>query len=533
MDRNVRQMLKLIEENGDSFAQKAEMYYQKRPELISLVEEFHRGYRSLAERYDHVTNELSKNNNNTPHDLQSQASDNGSEAPFASPGKSFSGRRIPTNRAAGFDFFLGSSGNLNGFDQKDGIIGDGSSSTLTFSDDEYDDDSSVNSFSGFYGNGINDMNKRVLELEIELREVKEKLYNMHEEDGSSLSKGARVENNVYDEELMNVNEKLRLCEGEVSKLKIELGSCRSSKRVKELKDGVEVNSNSIEDEMRNLDLKKLEEELRVTKGKLESSERRNVSLEFGAIKSSESIQQLQDQLGVSEKDIAAWKEKFNTQKRENSKLQERVSRMRTNLAERDHEVRELKAALSDAEQKNFFERAHLKSEISKLLVHDKLKGCECQCQSLKDKMRKIQSEKMDMRETLGGEIEMLKEEIEDKRNNMKELNVRLDGLRLKRDSLYAEVGSLKDVIRSKDGEIEEAHKQVEELESRMKQLEEEIERQRVEILEGAEGKREAIRQLCSSIEHFRVGYNLLRKAFIVHEGSCFGHLIYQHGCKHL
>lgn len=45
-------MLKLIEEDGDSFAKKAEMYYQKRPELISHVEEFYRMYRSLAERYD-------------------------------------------------------------------------------------------------------------------------------------------------------------------------------------------------------------------------------------------------------------------------------------------------------------------------------------------------------------------------------------------------------------------------------------------------------------------------------------------------
>ena len=46
-------MLKLIEEDADSFAKRAEMYYQKRPELVSLVEEFYRAYRSLAEPYDH------------------------------------------------------------------------------------------------------------------------------------------------------------------------------------------------------------------------------------------------------------------------------------------------------------------------------------------------------------------------------------------------------------------------------------------------------------------------------------------------
>lgn len=47
-------MLKIIEEDADSFAQRAEMYYRKRPELVSMVEEFYRSHRSLAERYDQV-----------------------------------------------------------------------------------------------------------------------------------------------------------------------------------------------------------------------------------------------------------------------------------------------------------------------------------------------------------------------------------------------------------------------------------------------------------------------------------------------
>lgn len=50
-------MLKLIEEDADSFAQRAEMYYKKRPELISMVEDFYRTHRSLAERYDQVKTE--------------------------------------------------------------------------------------------------------------------------------------------------------------------------------------------------------------------------------------------------------------------------------------------------------------------------------------------------------------------------------------------------------------------------------------------------------------------------------------------
>lgn len=58
MDAKIKAMIKLIEEDADSFARRAEMYYKKRPELIKLVEEFYRAYRALAERYDYVTGEL-------------------------------------------------------------------------------------------------------------------------------------------------------------------------------------------------------------------------------------------------------------------------------------------------------------------------------------------------------------------------------------------------------------------------------------------------------------------------------------------
>ncbi|KAL5983937.1 hypothetical protein ACLOJK_018035 [Asimina triloba] len=50
-------MLKLIELDADSFAQRAEMFYKKRPELVNMVEDFYRAHRSLAERYDQLRSE--------------------------------------------------------------------------------------------------------------------------------------------------------------------------------------------------------------------------------------------------------------------------------------------------------------------------------------------------------------------------------------------------------------------------------------------------------------------------------------------
>lgn len=62
MDDRVKCILLLLGEEADSFAKRAEMYYKRRPEVISSVEEAYRAYRALAERYDHMSGELHKAN---------------------------------------------------------------------------------------------------------------------------------------------------------------------------------------------------------------------------------------------------------------------------------------------------------------------------------------------------------------------------------------------------------------------------------------------------------------------------------------
>ncbi|XP_009414374.2 protein NETWORKED 2D-like [Musa acuminata AAA Group] len=62
MEDIVKKMLKLIETNADSFAKRAELYFKRRPELISFVEDAYKAYRSLADRYDHISGELHKAN---------------------------------------------------------------------------------------------------------------------------------------------------------------------------------------------------------------------------------------------------------------------------------------------------------------------------------------------------------------------------------------------------------------------------------------------------------------------------------------
>ncbi|WOL06728.1 protein NETWORKED 3C-like [Canna indica] len=54
LEEKTEQMLNLIEEDADSFAKRAEMYYKKRPQLVNMIEDFYRAHRSLAEHYDQL-----------------------------------------------------------------------------------------------------------------------------------------------------------------------------------------------------------------------------------------------------------------------------------------------------------------------------------------------------------------------------------------------------------------------------------------------------------------------------------------------
>nr|VDC58248.1 unnamed protein product [Brassica rapa] len=74
MDSNVKKMIKVLEEDADSFARRAEMYYRKRPELMQLVEEFYRAYRALAERYNHATVVIHKAHQTIAEELPNQVS---------------------------------------------------------------------------------------------------------------------------------------------------------------------------------------------------------------------------------------------------------------------------------------------------------------------------------------------------------------------------------------------------------------------------------------------------------------------------
>nr|XP_034921360.1 protein NETWORKED 4B isoform X1 [Populus alba] len=574
MDQNVKRMLKLIEDDGDSFVKKAEMYYQKRPELISRVEEFYRMYRSLAERYDHVTGELRRS---IPSDLQSQGSgisDIVSEPPSPAHEQKLS-RHKSGPRAAGFEFFLGSGGSSD-HHQKEGD----ESSTLTDSESE-SDDSSVNNYSSLSGNsGDHGLSRKIIDLEIELRETKEKLRVQQDESVDGSFRGVRKEDfddilariAGYERDLTNANQRIQVSEEEVARLNIELKKYRSSEVTEGLQSEFASSTESkamtreaeLEPEINqashlqervdgsesetfdsNAKIQSLMEELRIASERLQVSEKEITTLK-GQLEGdgpSDKINNLQDELALAHKEINSLKKKLNAEKREVSKLQERISRLKSSLSDRDHEARDLKIAVSDAEQKIFPEKAQIKAEMSKLVeertcLEEQLKEQESRGRSLEDDIRMFQAEKAEMEQRLDCEIQQLKDDIVERDNHIEKMDKSLDVLKSERDELNVKVIALKAEVTSRDERIdqmdrhlqqlhmehvkmvsgaEEVRKLMDVLRSKVKDLEEEVERQRFVILEGAEEKREAIRQLCLALEHYRNDYHTLRQAFVGHK----------------
>ncbi|XP_074378051.1 protein NETWORKED 2A-like [Apium graveolens] len=55
MEEKVHYVLNVINEDGDSFMMKADMFFRKRPELVSYIEDCLLGYRALARRYNKLS----------------------------------------------------------------------------------------------------------------------------------------------------------------------------------------------------------------------------------------------------------------------------------------------------------------------------------------------------------------------------------------------------------------------------------------------------------------------------------------------
>ncbi|KAK8942468.1 hypothetical protein KSP39_PZI009643 [Platanthera zijinensis] len=448
MDRLFKGMLKLIDEDGDSFAKKAEMYYHRRPELISHVNEFYRRYRALAQRYDHATADLAKSI--PPDQIQSQSSDNWSEPGVegvvfvsspSSPERTSEykvNRRRPYWRAAGFDFFLGSGRSLD-------LARKGSDESSSESGSEFEYCKMMDGYEN-----SSRLEARIVGLENELRETKERLQE-HK----------NCENFIPNGEIF------------------ELSSASSSSEIRSLREAMEADAKQFE---------------------IEISQRDHIVHEYKSWIGAMLNKSIGDNNSCDEAEV-------NTVDKPSLEIK---------ILEQEQVIMELKSMAVHSSNKLLREKSTLEAKLSGLMAS--ASSYAAKLQTLEKRVKQLEAEKSKMRDDNEKRIAELSRSLE-------ESNLRFVELSSDKDELEAHIKAQGEGWRKLDElarelnleherlieDAEGAQKSSAELASRVEELEEEVVRQRAAMEDCAEEKREAIRQLCFSIEHYRVSYQRLWK----------------------
>lgn len=592
MGQNVKKMLNLIQADSDYMVENAEMNGQKR-QLIAHVGEFQRIYQSLAERYDHLTEALRKS---LPSELQVQSFGSsefgsGQGSPLLTPDQKL-GFHNSGHQVINSDISLSSGAGSSVLSLKEGT----ESSPSSFSSDSETESFNL-TLNNYLGPPVDFDGKvlhhRISEMETELPSMKEKFWTAGKDNMDNLLKVE--EKDRYDEllgrisqseeELRVSNLKLQLSEKEIARLKSELEKGESAivlagsmqvqlecvqedikmreaevklekGRVLELQNQIAELEARISDSSNQI--RRLVEESELTRERLKGSDEEILKLKLElAVRMSEGTHELQGELEVAREEIAMLQTQLDSAKRKALELEESVVRYKTSVSNRDVEVRELKVALRDAQEQFSREKAQLQSDISSLsekqaLFNATLKEWELRSRSLENEISQCEDEKVELKGlhanhamALQSEMNQLKDELVERRENVEILNKDFDGLKLKYDmlmaekdglnaklhTLVAEVSSRDNQIQQLEGHLCELHREhveliteaksarnlVDELRLRVEELKKEIDSQRVVISDGAEEKREVIRQLCFSLEHYRSGYQELRQAFIGHK----------------
>ncbi|KAL2549939.1 hypothetical protein Fot_11469 [Forsythia ovata] len=258
------------------------------------------------------------------------------------------------------------------------------------------------------------------------------------------------------------------------------------------------------------------------------------------------VSQLQMQISVLEAEL-------ESEKNQVLDLQESIIKYNADVAERDYEISKLTAALRDASENFASEKAQLESRISNLLERltiqeERTEEWELQCESLANEIKQCEANKNEMKRmhealevSWQDEIENMALELYEKNECLNTKNKDLDRLKLEYDTLRAEKDELNAKLQTLSAELsfqerqvletecrlhqlhsenvqlsagsENANKVTDELRSRVEELGKEVERQRILISDRAEEKREAIRQLCFALEHYRNMNEELRSAY--------------------
>ncbi|XP_047044821.1 protein NETWORKED 4B-like [Lolium rigidum] len=517
METQVAEMLGLVEEEGESPAEKAEVYYQERPVLVAHIKNFCRMYRALAERYDNVTGELRKN---IPSSLQSHGSGGISE--------SDSETRSPSPSAEP--------------DVEDKKGSDGSSSSSE-SESELDDAKEENGNSMFYA-----LSQRIIELEDELHEARGKLDALEEKNMHSQNFGASSEGSEHDEKLQVSNVEIENClEKDLEENNSEKEALEAVLLLKNETDGLKEAMASaakqfeIELAHRDLEVDKCKEELRELSAKYlhdksaleaETGRLQAVITNYEGELARLSQEKLQLGCRIEELEQAACSLDYSAS--EMVKLQEVIKNTKAELEEVSLEkaetimnleaeleialqeksvlqdrIKELEKVVCESLDKHSLEKSALSAEV--LTLSEANTSLESKLASMEEELRQAYADKA--QESMNSEKQIcgLNQDLANLTSKIEVMLSEKATVDNKLATLLTDITSRDDKMKQMTADAAVVHKSLSELRARVSELEELVEKQKLAISESAEGKREAIRQLCFSLDHYRSGYQQLRQ----------------------
>ncbi|KAG2624884.1 protein NETWORKED 4B-like [Panicum virgatum] len=592
MEKQVKEMLELI--GGEFSAEKAEVFNQQRPLLVTHVENFHHMYRALSARYDNVIGELRKY---IPSSLQSHGSFGVSESDSETLSSSYPESDMQENmpqqkqkpRPDYLDVSVGSG--VSSDVSKKGSEGSSSSSD---SDSELDEAKEEN------GSIVYALSQKIIELEDELHEARGKLDALEEkhahcqdyygtnskvaEHDEKLETSDMESNNIqkdleeresalkiptevnsgkeaFETVLLEHKHEIEVLKGAMASAakQFEVELAHRDLEIDKCKHELEVVSekylhdmSTLEDEHRRLqgviknmegDLAKMSEEKLLLESRIEELEQAAHSLEHSAseiAKLQEVTRNTQAELEKVTEEKEVLKERANEFEQlcralkisgtEVATLPETIKTLEAQLEKALEEnlilqdrIKELEKVMSDSLEKHSHEQSCLTSDLLKLSEANA---------SLEDKLSSVAAELLQVyadkeEESLNNEkqISVLNHDIADLRSKLELLSSEKATVDDRLANLLADIMARDEKMKQVDdhlnqlqfehaklmAESDSASKSLSEVRARVSELEEEVEKQKLVISDSAEGKREAIRQLCFSIEHYRSGYEQLRQ----------------------
>ncbi|CAI9772151.1 unnamed protein product [Fraxinus pennsylvanica] len=508
VDQSVKEMLQLIGHSGDFSMEKVDSYHLKQDELIAHVKEFSRRYHLLAERYSGLTGELHR---------------------YVESGTKMENSILTPDKKLGMQEFERGDFTYNlsvssGRDTSDISLNDGSRFIMLSSDS---DSESCNSSPNDHLSPLPTRKMpepAILNLETEfsgMEGVVDPTKHDHMNDTQKVDSGRYKEMlkkiSTYEEQFRISSQKLKFQEEEITRMRSE---------------------------------QKKNESLLIKLGSMETqleSAKNEIKMHVVHIQTeNRKVSQLQMQIAVLEAEIESEKSKVLD-------LQESMIKYIADVAERDYEIRKLSAALQDASENLASEKGQLESRISNLserltTQEARTEEWELQCESLVNEIKQREANKNEMKRmheaqeaSWQDEIESMTLELYEKNECVNTMNKDLDRLKQEYDTIRAEKDELNAKLLTLSAELslretqvletechlhqlhsenvqlsagfENANKIADELRSRVDELGKEVEWQRVLISDRAEEKREAIRQLCFALEHYRTLNEELRSVY--------------------